>query len=545
MPMREVTITLEQPLLVTADVNDPNSLVCYDYIPGSSLRGMFADQYLRQHGLQNGRDDPHALFEQVFLSGAVRFLNAYPVQHTLRSLPIPLPGRRRKQKELAFTLSHSGVMPDPIAIDHTVAVHVQRDPVKGRAWRERQSATVTIPHGTVFRYEALAAGQSFRALILYESAVDQAVQAAIQSGVAQLGRSRSAGYGRVRVELGAPQRAWSELPGSGHSPTHVYSMTLLSDCLLRGSTGGDCVDLNNDVLSAYLGFPVTLLPELCKVTTTIVGGFNRIWQTPLPDQHALAMGSVLVFQVADGMPLLWAQLEADGLGERRIDGYGRVAFNWILPGQPAQQGAPTQQMVEVQTHSAWHMPTWQRQHQISNPEVQLPAKESTQVTSNVTLNQHEQVLLQRSLKRRAEPQVQQAIMAFVQGQVWPQIDQHSDSWPSNSLLGRLCNSVRRAQASNNLSLVLREFQSFRQPARQAYERARLQDGTPLSTWIETVLQHPDTIWAMALRSVDSPSASYRTDTYTRQIVLRLLAAVLAAPARRRLGLAAQKEQPHA
>ena len=60
----------------------------------------------------------------------------------------------------------------------------------------------------------------------------------------------------------------------------------------------------------------------------MIGGFNRKWGLPLPQTLAVRMGSVLVFQAHDDCDsTLLRKLEMRGIGERRAEGFGRIAFN--------------------------------------------------------------------------------------------------------------------------------------------------------------------------------------------------------------------------
>jgi CRISPR-associated protein Csx10 len=61
----------------------------------------------------------------------------------------------------------------------------------------------------------------------------------------------------------------------------------------------------------------------------IVGGFNRKWGLPLPQTPALKAGSVFVFRKADVDLKQLQKLEEQGIGERRIEGFGRIVFNWL------------------------------------------------------------------------------------------------------------------------------------------------------------------------------------------------------------------------
>jgi hypothetical protein len=145
--------------------------------------------------------------------------------------------------------------------------------------------------------------------------------------------------------------------------------------------------------------------------------------------------------------------------------------------------------------------------------------------------------------RLFDRQIDQAIIAFVQKHVWPCIDKELSSedrkllLPSNSQLARLRVLVRRAQLNKDTAMVARDFARFRPFARQGYERAQLaamRDN--LATWINNLLNNPSQVW----RELGDPAApevaglmAERTDTHAREVTLRLLSAVLVAPAQRR------------
>ncbi len=78
----QVGLTLEEPCLLAAPGGDPNTESSLDYIPGGALRGALAAAYRR-----NG-NDAGPTFENLFLSGKARYLNAYPLLDG-RTLPAP------------------------------------------------------------------------------------------------------------------------------------------------------------------------------------------------------------------------------------------------------------------------------------------------------------------------------------------------------------------------------------------------------------------------------------------------------------------------
>src|SRR5690606_3579638 len=87
------------------------------------------------------------------------------------------------------------------------------------------------------------------------------------------------------------------------------------------------------------------------VKSTDVGGFNRKWKLPLPQMPALGMGSVFVYPANQLSPADLADLVEKRIGERRVDGFGRIAVNWHGNPQPkwgsAEKTVPPQEKKEL------------------------------------------------------------------------------------------------------------------------------------------------------------------------------------------------------
>ena len=545
-------IELEQPLLATSLLGDPNSTVSYSYIPGSALRGLFAGRF---RSGAHGQDD--AAFQRLFLSGQTRFLSAYPVAPDgRRCLPTPRSLQHEKQQAGAaqrtivnraidyqdrpgrwkglgqpFCDASAGTL-HLVEPARTIAVHVQRDRAMGRAWLQRTADDQELRYGTVFRYEALAAGQRFMAAILIDTPGDEKLlDPLLAPATCWLGRSRSAGYGRVQIIPQPANLAWREAPGSPALAGDLWTLTCLSPMLLCSADaqlpemlGEDAQSLDDATLSAYLGCRVEIEQAGTFTDTELVGGFNRHWGLPVPQRRALTMGSVVAFLILDGT-LDHAAIEANGLGERRAEGFGRVAFNWLA--------APTYQGLNAQA-------------EIAQAPVAPPAQASV---IPVGLRP----LAIRVADRLFDARIDAAIISFVQRYVWPQVpdspgpnDHLRDRMPTNSQLARLHTLVRQAAAAGDTRMVLLELGQLRATARLAYERAHMAEGKgTLASWIGALLTAPQTVWEELgyLRAVAIGDIwPRRDDQRTRRVALRLVAAVLNAPAQRRKGHAATPEE---
>jgi CRISPR-associated protein Csx10 len=333
-------ITLDEPALFTSFAGDPNTLVSYDYIPGSVLRGMLIAMILRKEGGDFSLDAARDEDRRLFFSGETRYLNAYPLINGERSLPVPATWQGYKYQapdtifDTAFGRQFENQKPKSISgfvvrkdkeayvtkPNHIINVHSQRGRYTGR---QRDENTV---EQAVFRYDALAAGQSFGGVILCNHDVDAELLATLlnDAGQISIGGARTAGYGLCQIHDVSIEDNWNEAEGNGEKP---LLLTLLSDLILRDS------EANYTPSPQLLRQSLRELSIDCEITPksmtiTMIGGFNRKWGLPLPQIPAITAGSVfeisnLAANEAALQGLIWY-----GLGERILDGYGRLALAW-------------------------------------------------------------------------------------------------------------------------------------------------------------------------------------------------------------------------
>lgn len=332
-------LTLEEPLLATQPAGgDPNSAESYDFIPGSLIRGALVAAYLQGPNPPSdiARD---ANARDLFLNGRVRYLNAFPVNPAApgeRLLPRPLAWFEEKGQShaTAGTLANLAI-PGAPELRNPKSLKDNFCSIFGTAVQFHSPARQINVHnasedrnrkqgGTsqVFRYDALAAGQQFAAVILFDDAV-AALQQTLQpllTGSLYLGGSHFAGYGHVIVSEVKPHTNWREYqPAAPHQD--CVTITLLSDAIVRNDAGR-----YTDQLAALLAGGRE--PLSAFVRTRIVGGFNRKWGMPLDQAWAVQQGSVLTFRRADVDPATLSRLEQQGIGERRAEGFGRLAVDW-------------------------------------------------------------------------------------------------------------------------------------------------------------------------------------------------------------------------
>jgi CRISPR-associated protein Csx10 len=384
------TLELLEPVMANSLGGDANSAQSLKYVPGALIRGAIIDRYRNQRNAVIDAGDEEA--RRLFFDGRTRYLHAYPLLNRRRGLPAPLawhqrknpesheagnkrdicdlsinPGDRKKEYEKGNQMKGleqerfcflDGERALWTEVGERLNVHTQRDADVGRA---------TEDAGAVFRYEALPAGLKLKGIVVAESEDDaKLIKDLLDGQTIRLGKSRTAGYGAALVTINDDvSEGWREADNpifaskeylgvelsdeddhvsddseeNGATPeAQTYGqfiLTTLSDTIVRDDDGQHTLDplpaLRRKLGSAH---QLKLDEERSFRKAEIVGGFNRKWGLPLPQVAAIAAGSTFAIKL-EGAPLPpdvlreWQnRLQDDGIGERRVEGFGRVVVEW-------------------------------------------------------------------------------------------------------------------------------------------------------------------------------------------------------------------------
>jgi CRISPR-associated protein Csx10 len=472
MSIIRLKIETLQPVLATSFAGDPNSDVSYPYLPGSILRGALIGKYLRIKQQQElNLADP--LVKNLFFDDRQSsYLNAYPVsQSGCRTLPIPRSWVKEKGQEppleaydFSIEINEDLESPKPLGKgfwsyakgggnkkinlyqpSKRINIHNARDRSKGRG---------TEGEGQVFRYEAIDAGEIFEGIIICPSNYISEVEKLLKNQDFWLGGSQSAGYGHVRIIYEILDKPWQESLTQPDVEDNELHITLLSDMILRDEMGQVTAspDLLVKAISAKVGVELDFhRNRRSYLGQSTIGGFNRKWGLPLPQTSALAMGSVLVLTGKLTLEMI-QQLESEGIGERRIDGFGRLAIN-----------------------------SWQQE---SFDIVKLD--EASPDLSEITLVESEldiiSTVAQRILHQRLEILLQKrASELSIRGNI------------SNSQLSRLRFTARESISTGDSLVLISLLDSLPNNALEQFNHAQV-DGQSLMSWIKTNLEKDPGRW---------------------------------------------------
>ena len=473
-----VHLHLRSSLLITQlGGGDPNSGIGYNYVPGSTLRGALISRYL------DGRtvDAADPTFRRLFLDGGVRYLNGYPLtQSGMRMLPTPLSWQQPKDAQKGDP-AHDWALGRPLdgapkawkgvggrSFCHVAAsgkveqltpemkinIHIARE--------DRQRPT--SGSATIFRYDALAEGQTFAAVLVAEDATDLARLRELlpDKSMLAMGRSRTAGYGWVEVRyprqggqiVTESATAWTEtLPQTAaHTEGDRLVVTLLSDALIQDpQTGAQCADLVSIV-------GVAAQESYTRLHT--VGGFNRKWNLPMPQAEAIAAGSVFVYPYTPALAQQLNELVAPGIGSRRAEGFGRIAVDW--------QRQATIEFAALPKARAERAPTVVQ----SRPQAEQMVQRMLRATLDRKLLQaiNDNKIVRRGLRNSQLARIRVVAQRALAAEVMRVATANGKIEPLSDFLGGLKDS-----------------------ARNQLQRARLGD-QPFNEWLLQLAKEPTTVW---------------------------------------------------
>jgi CRISPR-associated protein Csx10 len=240
-----------------------------------------------------------------------------------------------------------------------------------------------------------------------------------------------------------------------------------------------------------------LKPELSFQGVAEHGGFNRTWGLPLPQTLALAAGSVLRFQVTEPLDITRIeQLEAYGLGERRSEGFGRVAVNW-QPALPSFTVHTPAAQIGVERVPTLQVPT---------PDSTAPTSESWKLASEMA---------ERLLRQRMERQLINLV--------------HSNPLEKGKLtstqLSRLRIIARRALQIGSMDDLALLMKNLPQNAREKFASASI-NGEPFTQWLDIRICEPRHDWNGQVDAVILAGATAElSDVLAAEYTLRLIMAV--------------------
>ena len=375
-PYRLILIVYaREALLASRRAENGGQYESQDYIPAAALRGALAGRAFQAHP---GKEHEKSLFE-LFFGTRVRLPMLYQAEYSYDyhniypSLPVP--------RDWQYCKIHGGFVGGDSALWNLMKEPPQNAITCEKCWtldktteisaasggylklgNESDNRNTRIPflpnialemhhqvdaltgrvvENRLYSYSALQSGECFCGEVLFSNQADwrdlQEMAHLPELGQAFelfLGKANGRGYGHVDAVLVAPKpvQAEEEMPPLEErvDPHAELVITLLSDTILvdewgRSATGFECGWLAKALGKLELAIEVP--DQYCA--TRVVDGFNAYHGLPRWRTVALAAGSSAKVNCNLGVwdLAVLKKLEEDGLGERRGEGFGRLAIN--------------------------------------------------------------------------------------------------------------------------------------------------------------------------------------------------------------------------
>lgn len=333
-----IKITTLSPVLLSDRTGDLNTTDTRLYIPGTTIRGLFARKLMKQRGLNTDNAHNDELFKLCFIEDKISFGPAYPFFEHNVYLPFPQHLQSLKSndeniydifnnepEELTRTNTGFAIINEnkisTISISTRSYFHGSRDRIKGKN-----------EDGAIFYYDSIEPNNEFIATISGPKELLNLFFNVSKEWIGYIGRSKTSQYGKVKIEILENHNEKNEFDFSNDNEIVLCA---ISPIILLNEYGEP--DLSIENLKKYLQ---QLNLTYCDIVNSIVriekvNFFNHVWGTQSKTYLAIKEGSAFHLKFDNNIDATLntalQNLVEKGIGEFTHLGYGRIkiynAFN--------------------------------------------------------------------------------------------------------------------------------------------------------------------------------------------------------------------------
>ncbi|MDE5832488.1 MAG: hypothetical protein K2H64_05820 [Desulfovibrio sp.] len=333
----DITLTAREPLVITDGSAESMANATLPYIPGNMLLGALASRWA---SLNKGLDpDGTPEFQDLFLKDEVWYGCAWPLCGEAAATPIPTSYLHRKNcPDLPAASADEDDGKKEYYVRNSLIRKDDDKPEDGGSkpklkrvragfmhpeelWKpaERQTWNIHVAlgrershrEGLLFGFSALAAGSRFRSRVICASGELANILHTLLAKTERfnVGHSRSAGYGLVRVEASAPAAVTT-----AKKKAKIFTVYLRSPYIPAPSWENPIECLARE-LGGRLSSPLASFRE--------IQGYNSFWKKPRTSRTAINMGGVFRLDFDEERELETPLY----LGGDRDEGYGVIELD--------------------------------------------------------------------------------------------------------------------------------------------------------------------------------------------------------------------------
>ncbi len=356
----KLQIRLDSPIMISSNKSSESM----DYIPGSTILGYFAGQYLR-----NKKDEEE--FYRLFVNGqegGLKFSNFYiSDKNNTRYFPAPITCKKEKISDGIYynsvfnsenntpskSLTNKYIRDIDIKSFDKFSIKINSEGKCNKQYKINKERLIEIEKEVFYhharpidddgkkledkaidkfyQYNAISADQYFIGEIEGSNeGLKKIVELLNENNCKmRIGKSKTAQYGSVTV-VKYKEEASNEIKITVNENTEFAVVAQSHIMLLDDKTGGNIIkpeEIGKRIAEEL--FKDNDENKYCKKTSFIkidqIGGYNRKWNLERPPVPAIASGSVFTFKYMGGKKEINKYIS---IGERQHEGLGRM-YVWI------------------------------------------------------------------------------------------------------------------------------------------------------------------------------------------------------------------------
>ena len=332
-----------EPLRITDDsTSQYGQIDTLTYIPGMTIRGAVIQALAEKC---ERKEENWEQIRRTLFSDRVSFFNAYPMGRKkepegkedreielIPSLKGFCENKESIEEEKEITNTLKGVKEEAGGLKNASLgryCYIDNQTIFFSNVERSGDMRIAIPNAVqekeMFRSQYMLQNQKFCGYIAVEDPeLEKKILSVFDQGYFLLGNGRSAGMGKCVItekeEVSKLSYQQYNLQKEKEGMCYLY---LLSNLVMRNKNG-ELTGIDIPTLEKQLGVE-QLRIERCAVSTLKSRGYNRLWNTKLPEMTMYEMGSVfqLCYQGVIGQEKA-AELLKKGIGIRRNEGFGKV-----------------------------------------------------------------------------------------------------------------------------------------------------------------------------------------------------------------------------
>lgn len=308
-----------------------------DFIPGTSVLGFFANEYLKTAPADEK-------FEDIFLKNNVSFSNLCISDEDMKEyFPAPVILGKIKGEEGAFNIvtysNEDGKIIKPVKSGYSCFDSVIKKPLTETVYHHTRGEEANL-----YTQTSLCSDQYFRGTITGRSEYIKPIYDILTHSTLRFGRSKTAQYSAcelVRAEVSSSSESIKKIRAGER-----FIVLLLSDVLIPDGTGG--YDISVQGLQNAVGHGIEKLEcdrgekiKRSALRYRIIAGYNSKWNIQKPQIRTVAAGSTLVFRAVSDMKLP----AVFTVGAKTGEGFGRIMI--CRPEDFAERSVKAQKQLNI------------------------------------------------------------------------------------------------------------------------------------------------------------------------------------------------------